>query len=129
VGAREVDKYMRTLVALLILTVLAIVECSATTYSVIIPIKQKGSGTLFRIQREGKWGYIDRSGNVIIAPHFDDASDFMCGLANVRIAEKWPYISVSGELAIGPQFDRPARGWTALSGEGSLGRHIKSGSA
>ena len=32
----------------------------------------------------GKWGYIDKTGNFIIQPQFDEASDFKDGTAFVR---------------------------------------------
>ena len=36
----------------------------------------------------GKWGYIDKKGKLIIDYQYDDASDFKNGVANVKIDEK-----------------------------------------
>jgi hypothetical protein len=78
---------------------------SATTHSVVIPVKAKGSGPLFRVQRHGKWGYMTRSGRIVIKPQFTDAEDFFNGLAAAELGEKWGYLKESGEFAIPPQFD------------------------
>lgn len=55
-----------------------------------------------------KYGYVDASGTMVIAPRFDDAQAFSEGLAAVRIGNpedgKWGYINASGELVILPQF-------------------------
>lgn len=41
---------------------------------------------------EGKWGYIDKSGEFIIKPKFDDALDFCDGVAPVEVDDKYGYI-------------------------------------
>ena len=41
---------------------------------------------LFPISIEGKWGYIDAAGTVVIEPRFLSARDFSEGLAVVEIA-------------------------------------------
>lgn len=54
---------------------------------------------------EGKWGYIDRDGIIIIKHQFDRALEFSEGLACVNIDEKWGYINHDGVIVIEPQFD------------------------
>jgi hypothetical protein len=34
--------------------------------------------------KNGKWGYIDVNGRFVIAPEFDDADVFVCGIALVN---------------------------------------------
>ena len=51
-----------------------------------------------------KWGYIDKTGKVVIAPQFDKAGDFSEGLAAVEVEEKWSYINRQGEFAIRTDF-------------------------
>jgi hypothetical protein len=43
--------------------------------------QKKDSNALFPARQNGKWGYIDRSGSLIIQPQFDEAWDFSEGLA------------------------------------------------
>jgi hypothetical protein len=56
----------------------------------------------------GKFGYIDKTGTVVIAPHFFVAQDFSEGLAAVRVEEtvdsKFAYIDRSGHTVIAPRF-------------------------
>jgi hypothetical protein len=44
-----------------------------------------------------KWGYIDKTGKVVIHPEFDDARNFSAGLAEVRIGERWILIDKMGK--------------------------------
>ena len=37
------------------------------------------------VKKDGKWGYIDKKGKVVIEPQFDDASDFSEGFVKVKI--------------------------------------------
>jgi hypothetical protein len=52
-----------------------------------------------------KWGYMDKTGQVIIAPQFDYELPFSEGLAAVKLGEKWGFIDHSGELKIAPKFN------------------------
>ncbi len=88
----------------LITALLAIVCASAER--IRVPVKRPGAGPLFQIVRAGKWGFMDRTGQVVIAPAFDDERDFFHGLAAVETAEgHWGYINEKGTLAIAARFD------------------------
>lgn len=56
----------------------------------------------------GKFGYIDKTGKVVIAPQFSVAQDFAEGLAAVRVEgnadSKYGYIDRTGHLVIPPHF-------------------------
>ena len=71
---------------------------------------------LFPVKKNGKWGYIDRSGKIIIPPQFDYAWFFSEGLAPVKIGRKWGYIDKSGKIVIEPRFD-----WAESFSEGLAG--------
>jgi len=60
-------------------------------------------GPLFRILRDGKWGYVDRSGRVAIAPRFDRAERFSEGLAAVQEGAVLGYVDAAGKLALVPE--------------------------
>ena len=55
--------------------------------------------------RVGKtWGFIDKSGTLVIAPKFDDAEGFHGGLAKIAVAGLFGYADKSGAIVIAPQF-------------------------
>jgi hypothetical protein len=58
----------------------------------------------------GKFGYIDKTGKVVIAPQFFVAQDFAEGRAAVRVEEtkdsKFGYIDRTGHMVIEPRFNQ-----------------------
>jgi WG repeat protein len=48
----------------------------------------------------GKWGYLNKQGQIVIKPQFDSAHDFSEGLAAVREKNKNYYINLSGERVL-----------------------------
>ena len=54
---------------------------------------------------DGKWGYIDKSGKMVINPQYASAKSFSEGLAAVYIEDKWGYIDKTGKMVINPQYD------------------------
>jgi hypothetical protein len=58
------------------------------------------------ITQDRKWGYIDKSGNVVIQPQFADARFFSEGLACVTPdGKKYGYIDKTGQFVITPQYE------------------------
>jgi hypothetical protein len=51
------------------------------------------------------WGFIDKTGAVVIQPRFESALDFRDGLAPVVLAGKWGFINTTGDLVIDNQFE------------------------
>jgi len=60
---------------------------------------------LFQIYENGKIGFIDSTGKVVIKPIFRSAGEFSEGLAGVRINGTYGYIDVTGNFVIQAQFD------------------------
>ncbi|MBQ7432168.1 MAG: WG repeat-containing protein [Lachnospiraceae bacterium] len=54
---------------------------------------------------EGKWGFADTQGNMVIEPQYEDADSFQTGLAEVCVDEKWGYINTANTIVVEPQFD------------------------
>lgn len=54
---------------------------------------------------DGKWGFIDNSGNMVIKPTYSEARSFSIGLAPVSDNGMWGYINTSGEYRISPTFE------------------------
>ncbi|MCL2046809.1 MAG: WG repeat-containing protein [Oscillospiraceae bacterium] len=62
------------------------------------------------VMRNGKWGYIDTEGNIIIDFIYDDALSYSSHLAAVKVNDYWGYISLSGDMVIEPIYEY-ARGF------------------
>ena len=60
---------------------------------------------LYPVFVNGKWGYIDKEGNMIIEPKFDGGFEFSDGLAEFISQDgKYGYINKKGEVVIEPTF-------------------------
>jgi WG containing repeat len=58
---------------------------------------------LFPVKQNGKWGYIDHSGTVRIAPLFDLAMPFREGLAHVKTGNEVSFIDDKGKKVLRPE--------------------------
>ena len=65
--------------------------------------------TLFPIKQLDKWGYIDRTGKVIVPPQYAAAGEFHQGRASVKVGDKFGFIDQTGKMVIPPQFDKVAK--------------------
>jgi hypothetical protein len=54
--------------------------------------------------RQGDVGYIDKSGEWVILPQFQQAHEFKDGLAKAKTDDKWGMINKKGEWVIPPEF-------------------------
>jgi hypothetical protein len=66
--------------------------------------KDDGAVLLFPIVKDGKWGYMNETGEVVIEPQYDCAWDFSEGLACVQKGWFRGYIDPAGKIVIDPQF-------------------------
>ncbi|PGH37815.1 MAG: hypothetical protein CRN43_18915, partial [Candidatus Nephrothrix sp. EaCA] len=44
------------------------------------------------VKIDGKWGYINKAGKIVIKPQFEDARWFQEGLARIKLGGRWGYI-------------------------------------
>ena len=61
--------------------------------------------SLYRVCREGKWGYIDKTGREVIPCQYDRVWAFSEGLAEVLKSGKYGYIDKTGRAVIPCQYD------------------------
>jgi hypothetical protein len=64
------------------------------------------SNGLAMVDVDGKWGYINTAGEVVIAPQFARAMPFSDGVALVYVNGKAGYLDTSGNWVVEPRFDQ-----------------------
>ena len=60
------------------------------------PADETAEARLYPIKQDGAWGYINKHGEVVIAPRFDMAWTFSEGLALVGVEDRYGYIDKQG---------------------------------
>jgi hypothetical protein len=90
--------------------------------SLIFNIRAQEPPRLRPIQQDGKWGYIDSAGRVVIKPRFYWAEEFSEGLAAFESDDgrRYGYIDETGKVVIEPVLER----WSPFS-EGLAAAAIK----
>lgn len=56
------------------------------------------------VQVGDKWGYVDRTGRMLIRPQFQEARSFTQGLAAIKVDDRWGYVDRKGKVVIPPKF-------------------------
>ena len=82
---------------------------------------------LFPVSENGKWGYIDVSGNMIIAPQYDEVRDFREGMAAVMVDDLWGFINTSGETVVPLEYEFVydySEGLAKVSHRGRIGYYV-----
>jgi hypothetical protein len=62
------------------------------------------NGSYAAVCIDGKWGFVDQTGKIVIECQYEDALSFGQHLAAVKIDGLWGYINTYGDIAIEPQF-------------------------
>ncbi len=73
------------------------------------PAAGQDPGRLYPIEAGGLGGYIDRQGEGVISPRFDEVRAFHHGLAAVRQGERWGFVNDEGAWVVQPRFAGPSR--------------------
>ena len=60
---------------------------------------------LYPIEQDGRWGYINNKGQVVVGPQFDYAWDFSEGIGRIEVKGKKGFIDKSGAMLARPEFD------------------------
>lgn len=56
-------------------------------------------------QQNGKWGFINTAGEVVVEAQYEDCHDYMNGYAAVKINGVWGFIDTYHNLIITPEYD------------------------
>lgn len=56
------------------------------------------------VKLNGRWGFADTDGNLVVEARFDNAGPFSGGLAPVQSGSSWGYINLQGEMVIEPDY-------------------------
>jgi hypothetical protein len=80
-----------------------------------------------QVKIDGKWGFINRKGEMAIKPQFYEAGPFSFGLSEVALSPKGKhgFIDTTGNFVIQPQFDNAMpfigdRAWVSLNAQWGL---------
>ena len=60
--------------------------------------------TYAAVKVNGKWGFADKNGKLVISAQYEDARSFANGMAAVKIDGQWGFIDLEGNVVIQPQF-------------------------
>lgn len=121
-ASAEVGKSMKKPMERLskVIPTVALVAATASAVSA----QESASDSLLPILKGGKWGYVDRSGSLVIPPQFDHADRFAGGVALVSQGSKWGYVDVHGRIVAEPHFDSAlgfSEGVAAVEAHGKWG--------
>lgn len=61
---------------------------------------------LAAVRQNNKYGFIDKSGDFVVAALYDQVSEFHEGIALVKSGEKYGFINKTGEEIVAPQYDQ-----------------------
>ncbi|WP_026988340.1 WG repeat-containing protein [Fodinicurvata fenggangensis] len=71
------------------------------------PVEAEGA-PLYPMPKGGKWGYVDRDGNWVIEPQWEQVDDFSEGRAAVGTWQRWGIIDRSGSLVLDIEYENPS---------------------
>ena len=57
------------------------------------------------VKKDGKWGFINAEGKIIIEPQYEDAAAFGRGIGAVKKDGKWGFVNAENRMVIEPEFE------------------------
>ncbi len=87
------------------------------------------SGGFAAVKRDGKWGWIDKTGRLVVSP-FSSPPDFSEGLSSFERDGKWGYMDTKGTVVIQPEWEEAQQfygGCAVVKRDGKLGGIDKTG--
>ena len=61
--------------------------------------------TIYATSQDGKWGFVDKSGNVVVDYIYDKATDLNAhGYAGIKLDGKWGVVDANGEVIVEPTY-------------------------
>lgn len=85
---------------------------------------------LAAVKKDGKWGYIDTTGQVVVPVQYDDIASFREGLAKVKKDGKYGFVDKTGQVVIPLQYDYAwsfSEGLATVKKNGKIGYIDKTG--
>lgn len=82
----------------LINTILIVICLAAFSAAHNVAAQEYISDSWFPVQVDGKYGFIDRTGKIVIEPTFESVGIFAEGLADAKSGGKWGLIDRTGKL-------------------------------
>jgi hypothetical protein len=117
-GADRIRKHLMTKSAFIVLLLAVCMTVSCKKGITNKDVKSPASATpspysskakepmgLFPAKVKGRYGFIDKTGKMILQPQFARAQMFSEGLAAVQINAKWGFIDRTGKMVITPKYD------------------------
>ena len=69
-------------------------------------VRHFGDKTYAAVKIDGKWGFIDNQGQLVLEAEYEDAKSFQNGYAPIKKNGKWGYIDINGNIVIRPVFQQ-----------------------
>ena len=82
---------------------------NADCTEIVIPCELESASDVVNdrvaVRIDGKWGFMDTAGNVIVAPQYEGADSFSGNVAPVKSGGLWGFIDKTGAEKIAPQYE------------------------
>lgn len=76
------------------------------------------------VQKDGKWGYIDKSGREVVPCKYDYIGNFVDGVASVKLNRKSGFVDIFGKEIIPCKYDFIDRFYDVDVFDSSVGKHV-----